>query len=95
MTNFEPVGIRRNALRQLAEEARQRLAAMDAHAAERDFFLGVQMAAEDLCRSDHAPARSLDHESPAFKDGYLEVSAINAAASGHTPLRLPLPTPRG
>jgi hypothetical protein len=68
---------------------------MELHDPERDFYLGVETAAADLCRVHHPPIRSLVHESASFRDGYLEVMALNAAATGHSPVRFPLPTPRG
>ncbi len=93
MAYQEPPLIMNRALRQLAEEARHRLASLDAHAPERDFYLGVMTAAEDLSRPGHATVRPIDHESVLFRDGYLEVSNLVGAAAGHTPSRLPLPTP--
>lgn len=93
MTNHEPPFIMHAALRRLAEEARQRLAALEPNAEERDFYVGVMTAAEDLARSGHAVPRPLGNESRQFRDGYLEVSSLVGAAAGHAPSRLPLPTP--
>lgn len=93
MPSAEPPVLMHMALRRLAEEARQRLAGLESSAGERDFYVGVMTAAEDLARTGHAEVRSLRNESPAFREGYLEVSNLVGAAVGRTPLRLPLPTP--
>lgn len=92
MTN-EPAFVMHTALRRLAEEARQRLAALEPDAAERDFYVGVMTAAEDLARTGHGAPRTLRNESPQFRDGYLDVTNMVGAAAGHAPSRLPLPTP--
>jgi len=81
------------ALRQLAEEARQRLAVLEAQAPERDFYVGVMTAAEDIARSGGVASRPGHRDSPAFRDGYLKVSSLVGAASGHVPHRFPLPVP--
>ena len=94
MTHQEPPVVMHAALRQLAEEARHRLAALEPRAPEREFFVGVMTAAEDLSRPGHTVMRPLGHESPSFREGYLEVADLVGAAAGHTPPRLPLPTPR-
>ncbi len=83
-----------NALRRLAEEARQRLASLAADDPERSFYVGVMTAAEDLSRTGRISPRPLEHEPAPFREGYLEVSNLAAAAVGHVPSRLPLPTPR-
>ncbi len=93
MMTHEPPFIMHTALRRLAEEARQRLAALEPNAEERDFYVGVMTAAEDLSRTGHAAPRPLRNESRQFRDGYLEVSNLVTAAAGHAPSRLPLPTP--
>ena len=94
MTTHEPAFIMHSALRRLADEARQRLAGLEPHAEEREFYLGVIAAAEDLSRAGHAAPRPIGHHSRQFRDGYLEVSNLVGAAAGHTPSRLPLPTPQ-
>jgi hypothetical protein len=81
----------RTALRRLAEEARHRLASLEPEGREHDFYVGVMMAAEDLAR--RGSVRSVSQESPSFREGYLQVTDLVAAAAGHTPSRLPLPTP--
>lgn len=91
MAQNEPPVIMHSALRRLAEEARQRAASLEAAAPEHDFYVGVITAAEDLSR--HGNVRPLTHEKPQFRDGYLAVANMVAAGSGHTPSRLPLPTP--
>jgi hypothetical protein len=89
----EPAFLMHKALTQLAMEARQRLASLEAGAPEREFYVGVMTAAEDLSRTGHAVPRKIDHESMLFREGYLQVSNLVAAAVGHAPSRLPLPTP--
>lgn len=91
MFEHEPPVLMRSALRHLAEEARQRLALLEAGAPERAFYVGVMTAAEDLAR--HGTARPLSHEKPAFREGYMQVVNLVGAAAGHPPSRLPLPTP--
>lgn len=94
--NPEPPVIVRDALRRLAEEARQRAAALNVGSSEHDFYAGVLNAARDLsgpAGSDAARASALRDRSPAFRDGYLKVSNMAAAAAGHAPSRFPLPTP--
>ncbi len=93
MMSHEPPFILHTALRRLHEEARQRLAALEPGAEERDFYVGVMAATDDLARTGHAAPRPLGHESRDFRDGYLEVTNMVSAAAGHTPSRLPLPTP--
>ncbi len=93
MTVPEPPVVMHAALRRLAEEARQRLAALEPKAQEREFYVGVMTAAEDLARTGRAAVRPVERESRAFRDGYLEVSNLVAAAAGHVPSRFPLPTP--
>lgn len=93
MTVPEPPVVMHTALHRLAEEARQRLAALEPRAPEREFYVGVMTAADDLARTGRAAVRPVDHESPAFRDGYLQVSNLVAAAVGHVPSRFPLPTP--
>ncbi len=91
MVYNEPPVVMKSALRHLAEDARQRLASLEAGAPERYFYVGVMTAAEDLSR--HGTVRPLSHETPAFREGYLEVADMVSAAAGHPPSRLPLPTP--
>ncbi len=94
--NPEPAVIAREALRRLAEEARQRAATVGVGTAEHDFYVGVLSAARDLsgpARSNVASASALRDRPPSFRDGYLKVSNMAAAAVGHAPTRFPLPTP--
>ena len=94
--NTEPVVVARDALRRLAEEARQRAAAVQVGTVEHDFYAGVLSAARDLsgpAPSNAARASTLRDRPRAFRDGYLKVSNMAAAAVGHAPSRFPLPTP--
>ncbi len=85
----------RNALRQLAAEARRTAALLRAGSAEHEFYVGVQRAAEErlspaLAAADRA---DLERRSPAYRDGYLETSTlIGMAATGAAPVRFRLPT---
>ena len=94
--NPEPAVIAREALRRLAEEARQRAATVQVGTPEHDFYVGVLSAARDLsgpAPSNAARPSALRDRTPAFRDGYLKVSNMAAAAVGHAPSRFPFPTP--
>lgn len=96
MNVHEPQFIIRDALRRLAEEARQRAGALPTGTAEHDFYVGVITAAQDLAGpvpSKAANWSALRDRSAAFRDGYLKVSNMAGAAVGHAPPRFPLPTP--
>jgi hypothetical protein len=86
------------ALRQLAEEARQRRAQFAPGDSERQFFLGVDAAVQSLLHPEAAGARHpswIRHETKAFRDGYLATIAdITAVISkGVSPIRLSVPEP--
>ncbi len=88
--------VMRNALRQLAGEARRVAALLHVGSADHDFYVGVQRAAEErLSPGLAAGDRSdLDRRSPAFREGYLKTSTMIAeAATATTPLRFRLPVP--
>jgi hypothetical protein len=83
-------------LRELIEEARSERGRLPLDSTEREFYLGVDAAARGLLHPETLAARRedwLEHESHAFRDGYLNTLAeITAAVSnGRIPLRLPLP----
>jgi hypothetical protein len=83
------------ALKQLAEEARLRAAAVPMHSPEHAFYNGVLTAAADRLHPLHHVAHDrtwLAGQSPAFRVGYTRAS-INIAMFGHAPLRLHLPAP--
>jgi hypothetical protein len=85
------------AARDLVAAARAERAAMSPTAPERDFYLGVEAAADMVLRP-YATVRddgSLSHESASFRDGYLKTSDLIAAARTRrdTVFSLPLPEP--
>jgi hypothetical protein len=84
------------ALRQLAEEARQRRAQFAPGDSERQFLLGVDAAVQSLLHPEAAGARHpswIKHETKAFRDGYLATIAdVTAVISkGASPIRLAVP----
>ena len=86
-------------LRELADAARSARGSLPLESVEREFYLGVEAAARGLLRPETLAARRedwLDHESHAFREGYLNVLAEITAAvsSGQLPVRLALPTRR-
>lgn len=96
MNIHEPPVIIREALRRLAEEARQRAGSLPADSTEHDFYVGVQAAAQDLAGpvpSKATDPSTLKDRSAAYRDGYLKVSNMAGAAVGHAPSRFPLPSP--
>ncbi len=84
----------RNALRQLADEARRVAALLHVGSADHDFYVGVQRAAEErlspgLAASDRS---DIDRRSPAFREGYVKASTMIAEAlTLTTPIRFRLP----
>lgn len=82
----------------LAVEARSHRANLPFQSEDRQFYLGVEAAA-DVVRHPQAydarPADWLDHESHAFRNGFLVTSAKVAGILSGTrvPLRLLLPMP--
>lgn len=86
----------REALRRLAEEARQRAATVRDGTEEHDFYVGVWTAARDLAGpvpSKVSDLATLRDRSRSFRDGYLKVANMAGAAAGHAPSRFPLPSP--
>jgi hypothetical protein len=83
-------------LRELIEAARSERGRLPLDSTEREFSLGVDAAASGLLHPETLAGRAedwLEHESHAFRDGYLNtVAEITAAvSSGRIPLRLELP----
>ena len=86
------------ALRQMADEARQLRAQLAHDDPERHFLLGVDAAVQSFLHPEAAGARHpswLDHETDAFREGYLAtVADVTAAvARGTPPIRLAVPQP--
>lgn len=87
-----------HAVRGLIGAARSERASLTVHSAERQFYLGVEAAAEEVLRPELANARSedwLDRESALFRNGYLQTANVLAIAltAPEPPSRLPLPQP--
>jgi hypothetical protein len=83
-------------LRDLIAAARSERARLPLDSKEREFYLGVDSAASGLLHPETLAGRTddwLEHESHAFRDGYLNTQADITAAvsSGRIPLRLELP----
>lgn len=67
---------------------------------ERQFYLGVEAAAQGILRPETLAGRSEDwlaHESSEFREGYLAMQAEITAvvATGNVPMRLTVPQPPG
>ena len=85
-----------NAVREIVRAAQSERALLAMDAPEREFYLGVEAAADEVLHPELATARSADwpdRESRAFREGYLQMSASLAAALATTelPLHLRLP----
>ncbi|HSS09161.1 MAG TPA: hypothetical protein VLL25_04700 [Acidimicrobiales bacterium] len=83
-------------LRQLAEAARVQRRQLVIDAAERQFYLGVEAAAQGLLHPEVAAGRNpdwLEREKPEFREGYLTMLAdLTTAISAETlPLAFRLP----
>jgi hypothetical protein len=86
------------AARQLAADARAARSEIDLHHPDRDFYLGVEAAADEVVHPELRAARPStwpDGTSIGFRDGYLRTSAMLTAAMGAEapPVRLRLPEP--
>lgn len=86
------------AARGLVHAARSRRASLPAHSADREFYRGVEAAAEEVVHpelGESRGARWLERETLMFREGYLRTSAVVALArtAPQPPLRLPLPEP--
>ena len=67
-------------------------------APERDFYLGVEAAAEQVLRPEMTSTRTtswLERQVPMFQDGYIKTTDLMAAVavSDRMPLHLRMPTP--
>ena len=82
------------ALDRLRDDALQRAATVPIGSAEHDFYSGVVAAARDLrspARPDMSRPSMMTGRSPSFREGYLRVADMVGAATGHPPVRFPLP----
>jgi hypothetical protein len=83
-------------LRRLAEAARVERRQLDIDAPERQFYLGVEAAAQGLLHPEMVAHRNsdwLEREKPEFREGYLTMLAdLTTAMSAETlPVAFPLP----
>ena len=84
------------AVRALVEDARSERSTLSAESDERQFYLGVEAAAQQVLQPQLAVSRDtgwLDRQPSAFRDGYLRACTMLASAetAPEPPLRLPLP----
>ncbi|MEX1009310.1 MAG: hypothetical protein WD271_15935 [Acidimicrobiia bacterium] len=87
------------AVRGLVAEARSERSLLSASSPERQFYLGVEAAAEEVLHLELGSSRGmdwLDRQPSAFRDGYLRTSTLlaNATTAADPPFRLPLPDSR-
>ena len=92
--------ILRQAARQLVAAARSERALIPESSPERQFYLGVEAAAQEVLQPELSASRTsrwLERESSAFRDGYLQTSAMtsSAATAVQPPLQFRLPSFRG
>jgi hypothetical protein len=91
--------LRRTALSDLVTDVRSRRAHMTMHDPDREFYLGVEAAAEQTIHPELESARSaewLDRQTPEFRDGYQRALTNIAMVSTlpELPLRIRVPEPR-
>jgi hypothetical protein len=87
-----------DSLHTLSGAARAERAKLPFDATDRQFYLGVEAAADALIHPEvfvTKPADWLDQETPSFRQGFLTTSGLIAGAisSPVLPARLPLPSP--
>lgn len=87
-----------NAARALVDSARGIRGQLDERDPERQFYLGVDAAANEVLHPELQAARAegwLDKEAAAFREGYLKTSIVLAEAliSDDPPLRIRMPEP--
>jgi hypothetical protein len=83
-------------VRRLIADARAERARLPVDAVERTFLLGVDAAAMEVLRPELGCSKSdgwLEHQEPAFREGYLRTSLLlaGALAAPEVPWRIPLP----
>jgi hypothetical protein len=95
VSSEEPPVARRNALRQLAAEARREAALLSLSDPEHAFYAGVAAAAEDQMHPAAADIHGdkwLATQSNPFREGYLKTLHV-IGGSGPETVRLLLPAP--
>ena len=90
--------IRRTALTDLVTDVRSRRSLMTMHDPDREFYLGVEAAAEQTLHPELASSRSaewLDHQSAAFREGYSRAltNIAMAITRAEPALRILVPEP--
>jgi hypothetical protein len=86
------------AVRGLVADARSERALLPMDSAERQFYLGVEKAAEEVLQPQLTAAREehwLERQLSAYRDGYVRTADLLARLSTapEPPLRIPLPQP--
>jgi hypothetical protein len=86
------------AVNDLVATARAERALVSRDSGARQFYLGVEAAAEEVLYPELGVSRDegwIERQSPQFRDGYLRTSTMlaNATAAGEPPLRFALPEP--
>jgi hypothetical protein len=95
VSSEEPPVARRNALRQLAAEARQEAALLSLSDPQHAFYTGVAAAAEDQLHpaaADIHDEKWLAKQVSSFREGYLKTLHV-IGGSGPETVRLLLPSP--
>jgi hypothetical protein len=87
------------AVRDLVAEARSERSVLSADSPERQFYLGVEAAAEEVLHPEIASSRDagwLARHAPLFREAYVQTSTLlaDATTAAEPPLHLPLPTSR-
>jgi hypothetical protein len=87
------------AARGLVADARTERSLLSGGSPERQFYLGVEAAADEVLHPELGSSRDsdwLERHPPAFRDGYLRTSTLvaNARTAADPPIRLPLPDSR-
>jgi hypothetical protein len=85
-----------HAVRALVAEARSERSTLSMDSPERQFYLGVEAAADEVLQPQLAASREagwLDRHPAAYRDGYLRTSTAlaSAAVAAEPPLRIALP----
>jgi hypothetical protein len=85
-------------IRLLIEAARSERAKLPMTSPHRQFYLGVEAAAEEVVHPELGAtgnADQLDRHPPGYREGYLRASSLLAAAAtaAEPPQHLPLPEP--
>ena|SRR5689334_16688217 len=98
MTAEAQRGILVGAVRRLVEEARTERALIPEGAPERQFYLGVEAAADGVLHPELEMTRTsrwVDQHPPAFREGFVRTTTLlaTARAAAEAPLQLRLPDP--